>query len=189
MRTSETKATLLMFVPKDTASRAAFRTGGIMDQIKKILAPTDLSELSHVGIRYALNLAKAIDAEVIVYHVVDYDTLSRHGQRSTAPSSFQPPDNLFLERYQFALSQFLKDHVSDLTSSVTVRAKVELGTPHQSIVDFAKSERCDLIVISTHGKTGLRMTLGSVTEKVVQTATCPVLSIRPQEAQESTGTE
>jgi nucleotide-binding universal stress UspA family protein len=90
-----------------------------------------------------------------------------------------------LDRHQVALSQFLKDHVSDLTSSVTVRTKVELGTAHQSIVDSAKSEGCDLIVMSTHGKTGLRMTMGSVTEKVVQTATCPVLSIRPQEAQKS----
>jgi nucleotide-binding universal stress UspA family protein len=60
-----------------------------MDQIKKILASTDLSELSLVGVRYALNLAKAIEAEVLIYHVVDYETLTRYGQRSTAPSSFQ----------------------------------------------------------------------------------------------------
>ena len=160
-----------------------------MYPIERILARTDLSELSWVGVHYALDLAKAQEAKVIVYHVVDFDTLVRHGQRSSAPSSFQPPDDLFLERYQSALSQFLKNHVSDLASSVTVRSKVELGTPHQSIVDFSKSERCDLIVISTHGKTGLRMTIGSVTEKVVQTASCPVLSIRPQEAQKSTVTE
>jgi nucleotide-binding universal stress UspA family protein len=150
-----------------------------MEPIKKILAPTDLSELSVFGVRYALNLAKAIEAEVLIYHVVDYDTLIRYGQKSTAPSSFQPPDHFFLERYQTALSQFLKDHVSDLTPSVKIDQKVELGTPDKSIVDLAKSEGCDLIVMSTHGKTGLRMTVGSVTEKVVQTATCPVLSIRP----------
>jgi hypothetical protein len=71
-----------------------------MDQIKRILAPTDLSELSLVGVRYALNLAKAIGAEATIYHVVDYDTLVRYGQRSTAPSSFQPPDHDFLERYE-----------------------------------------------------------------------------------------
>jgi nucleotide-binding universal stress UspA family protein len=157
--------------------------------IRRILAPTDLSELSWTGVHYALDLAKAQEAEVIIYHVVDYDTLLLHGQRTDAPASFQPPDHLFLERYQFALSQFLKDHVADLTSSVTVRTKVEVGTPHQSIVDFAKSQGCDLIVMSTHGKTGLRMTLGSVTEKVVQTATCPVLSIRPEEAQKGAATE
>jgi nucleotide-binding universal stress UspA family protein len=158
-----------------------------MNRIRKILAPTDLSELSWVGVHYALDLAKTQEAEVIIYHVVDYEALLLHGQRSAAPALFQPPDQLFLERYQFALSQFLNDHFSDLTSSVTVRTKVEVGTPHQSIVDLAKSEGCDLIVISTHGKTGLRMTIGSVTEKVVQTATCPVLSIRPQDAQRTRG--
>jgi nucleotide-binding universal stress UspA family protein len=158
-----------------------------MDQIKNILAPTDLSHLSHMGVRYALNLAKNIDAEVTVYHVVDYDTLIRFGQKSTAPSSFQPPDHFFLERYQTALSQFLKDHVSDLTPDVKVREKVELGTPDKSIVELAQSEGYDLIVMSTHGKTGLRMTVGSVTEKVVRTAPCPVLSIRPQKAQKTTG--
>ena len=140
-----------------------------------------------MGLRYALNLARVIDAEVTVYHVVDYDTLIRYGQRSTAPSSFQPSDHSFLERYQTALSQFLKDHVSDLTPGMKVREKVELGTPDKSIVELAQSERYDLIVMSTHGKTGLRMTVGSVTEKVVRTAPCPVLSIRPQKAQKTTG--
>lgn len=158
-----------------------------MDQIKNILAPTDLSELSQVGVRYALNLAKVIEAEVTVYHVVDYDTLVRYGQRSTAPSSFQPPDHHFLERYQNALSGFLVDCVSDLIPSVKIREKVELGTPDKSIVELAKSEGYDLIVMSTHGKTGLRMTVGSVTEKVVRIAACPVLSIRPQEAEKTTG--
>ena len=156
-----------------------------MDQIKKILAPTDLSELSQAVVRYAIKLAKAIEAEVTVYHVVDYDTLTRYGQRSAASSSFQPPDHHFLERYQNALSGFLKNHVSDLSPSVKMREKVELGTPDKSIVELAKSEEYDLIVMSTHGKTGLRMTVGSVTEKVVQTGPCPVLSIRPQEAQKT----
>lgn len=154
-----------------------------MEQIKKILAPTDLSELSKSGVCYALALAKALEAEVIVYHAVDYDTLIRHGQRSAAPAAFQPPDQQFLDRYQKALSEFLIDCVSDLIPSVKLREQVELGNPDTSIVKLAKSEACDLIVMSTHGKTGFRMSLGSVTEKVVQTAPCPVLSIHPPEAQ------
>ena len=48
-----------------------------MDEIKKILAPTDLSDLSAAGIRYALRLAEAIEAEVTIYHVVDYHALTR----------------------------------------------------------------------------------------------------------------
>jgi nucleotide-binding universal stress UspA family protein len=153
-----------------------------MEQIKKILAPTDLSELSKSGVRYALALGKALEAEVIVYHAVDYDTLIRYGQRSAAPGAFQPPDQQFLDRYQKALSEFLMDCVSDLVPSVKLREQVELGNPDTSIVELAKSGGYDLIVMSTHGKSGLRMSVGSVTEKVVQTAPCPVLSIRPQQA-------
>jgi nucleotide-binding universal stress UspA family protein len=154
-----------------------------MEQIKKILAPTDLSELSKIGVRYALQLAKAIGAEVIVYHAVDYDTLTRYGQRSTAPPHFQPPDEHFLDRYQKALSEFLIDCVSDLAPFIKVREKVEIGNPDTSIVELAKSEVCNLIVMSMHGKSGLRMSLGSVTQSILQTAPCPVLSIRAQQAQ------
>jgi len=151
-----------------------------MEQIKKILAPTDLSELSKSGVRYALALAKALEAEVIVYHAVDYDTLIRYGQRSAAPATFQPSDEQFLERYQKGLSEFLTDCISAVAPSVKVRQKVELGNPDTSIVDLAKSEAYDLIVMSTHGKSGRRMSLGSVTQSIVQTAPCPVLSIRAQ---------
>jgi nucleotide-binding universal stress UspA family protein len=156
-----------------------------MDQVKKILAPTDLSELSGAGVRYSLNLAKAIGAEVLIYHVVDYDMLIRYGQRSTAPTSFQPPDRAFLERYETALSEFVKDYVSDFIPSVKVQQKIELGAPDERIVELARSEGYDLIVMSTHGKTGQRMTLGSVTEKVVHTAPCPVLSIPPSQDQKT----
>ena len=151
-----------------------------MDEIKKILAPTDLSELSAAGIRYALCLADAIEAEVTIYHVVDYHTLTRYGQRSTASAVFQPPDHIFLERYRTALSRFLKDYVPDPPARVEVQEKVELGAPDKKIVEYAETEGIDLIVMSIHGKTGPQPFVGSVAEKVARTATCPVLSIRPR---------
>lgn len=73
----------------------------------------------------------------------------------------------------------MADCACDVDTSVKPRQKVELGIPDESIVELAKSQGYDLIVMSTHGKTGVRMSLGSVTEKVVQTAPCPVLSIGP----------
>jgi nucleotide-binding universal stress UspA family protein len=152
-----------------------------MDEIKKILAPTDLSELSSAGVRYALKLAKSLKAEVTVYHVVDFQMLTEQGQRSSAPSSFQPPDDLFLARYKAALSAFLNDYASDLTSSLNAHEKVEQGAPSEKIVELATTQAMDLIVMSTRGKGGLQASLGSVTEQVVRTAPCPVLSIRPKE--------
>lgn len=156
-----------------------------METIKRILAPTDLSELSQVGVRYALNLAKAVGAEVTVYHVVSSEELLWYGEKIKEKTAFGPPYSV-LEKYQSALAQFLKTHFSELTSSVKVHAKVELGKPDENIVEEAKKEGVDLIVISTHGRTGLsHMLLGSVTEKVVRHAPCPVLSIRPWDGQKA----
>lgn len=155
-----------------------------MNQIKKILAPTDFSELSQVGVRYALNLAKAVGAEVTVYHVLDSDELKkfREGieERVITDYSLRPLSHL-LERYQIALARFLNDHFSDLIPSVKIREKVEMGVADKNIVELAEKEAVDLIVISTHGRTGLsHVILGSVTEKVVRNAACPVLSIRSE---------
>jgi nucleotide-binding universal stress UspA family protein len=161
--------------------------------IRKILAPTDLSEHSQVGVRYALHLAKAIGAEVTVYHVVGYEELAQYGEQMTeklaTDYAFRPPDCI-LHRFQIALARFLNDNFSDLVPWVKVREKVEVGKAEENIVQRAKIEGSDLIVISTHGRTGLsHILMGSVTEKVVRNATCPVLSIhaRPEEktAQES----
>ncbi|MFQ5683094.1 MAG: universal stress protein [Candidatus Binatia bacterium] len=161
-----------------------------MNKIKKILAPTDLSELSQVGVRYALELAKGVGAEVTAYHVVTYNEISEyHGeveQRVFASYDLHAPNQL-LERSKHALSQFLKDHFSDLISSVKLREKTELGHADKNIVQEAETEKSDLIVISTHGRTGFsHVLMGSVTEKVVRQAPCPVLSIRPPKEQQET---
>jgi len=154
-----------------------------MEQIRKIFAPTDLSELSAAGVGYALNLAYALGAEVTVYHVVDYDELIHYGQaltRETAAGGASESSADLLEGYKFALSRFLNTHFSDLIPWVKIRERVELGTPARNIVERAAKEGSDLIVISTHGRTGLaHMLMGSVTEKVMRNGPCPVLSIPP----------
>ena len=155
-----------------------------MKKIQKILAPTNLSELSKAGVRCALDFAKASGATVTVYHVVNMDEImgfSREAREwSPAGYPFRLPGSL-LERYEAALARFLEEHFSDLIASVEIHRKVEFGTPDKNIVEEAKKEGVDLIVMSTHGRTGLsHVLLGSVTEKVVRHAPCPVLSIRPQ---------
>lgn len=155
-----------------------------MEKIKKILAPTDLSELSQAGVRYALELAGAVGSEVTIYNVVNAEDLIHYGEGMktkivTDPVS-SPVDSL-LEKYRSALSQFVRAHFADLIAKVTVREKVEIGAPAANIVEQAEKKGIDLIVISTHGRSGLaHMLLGSVTENVVRRAPCPVLSIRPR---------
>lgn len=161
-----------------------------MDKIKKILAPTDLSKFSRSGVRYALELARDAGAELIVLHVVNYEEITQFQRGSdevaVADFSSRAPQKL-LERHQHALRGFLKENCSDLLPLVEIEEKVEFGRPDKSIIEEARSAGVDLIVISTHGRSGLsHMILGSVTEKVVREASCPVLSIRPDLVKEET---
>ncbi len=90
-------------------------------------------------------------------------------------------DNLLvrlLEQHKQTLQQFLDKNISDLKADLDMEQVVEMGEPHTMLVNWAKAKGVDLIVMSTHGRAGIpRMLLGSVTEKVLRTSTCPVLAI------------
>ncbi len=151
-----------------------------MKKISKILAPTDFSELSRGGVRYALELAKVVGAEVTVYHVVSQGELMQYQtelSKGTSEDQLRPLLHP-VDTYQKAMSRFMKTHFADLTADVKVHEQVEMGVAEKNIVNLAEEQGMDLIVISTHGRTGLsHMLVGSVTEKVVRLARCPVLSI------------
>jgi nucleotide-binding universal stress UspA family protein len=143
-------------------------------EIGQILAPTDLSELSCVGVRYALEFAESQGAEVILYYVVGIadDWL-------LARDEFDPVRGL-VEDQECLLDKFVKEKLLDLTAKVKLHQVVELGVAYKRIVEKAEEESVDMIIMSTHGRSGFdHMLIGGVTEKVVRRANCPVLSIRP----------
>jgi nucleotide-binding universal stress UspA family protein len=143
----------------------------LLKKVEKILAPTDLSELSRVGLEYALELARGWGAEVTVYHLANAAELA-----SYKASSMED----LLSKHRQILEQFLNDSFAELLPLVEVRQKVEIGSPATSILEEAEREGSDLIVMSTHGRTGLaHMLMGGVTEQVVRNASCPVFSIHP----------
>ena len=145
-----------------------------MPKLKKILAPTDFSELSTLGIRHALEAAREVAAEVIVYHVIDFgsDWTNSQGDRS--------PYHDIVANSSRILDRFLVENFADCIDLVEVRQLVEFGAPYKNIVSLAASENVDLIVMATHGRTGLdHLLLGSVTEKVIARAPCPVLIVPP----------
>ena len=151
-----------------------------MKKIEKILAPTDMSELSCLGVSYALELARGWSASVTVYHVADAAELATYKARSL--------DGL-IERHQQSLSQFLKQKFADMLASLEVHEKVEIGEPASNILAEAEKSGYDLIVMSTHGRTGLaHLLMGSVTEQVIRNATCPVFSVhQPKDPSKSGG--
>jgi universal stress protein A len=143
-----------------------------MYRVKKILAPTDFSDLSIAGIRYALETARDASAEVLVYHVIDLGSTLPDSRASVGPYRDM------LENSRRVLDRFLAEHFADCIDLVEVRQAVELGAPYKNIVEKAAEEGVDMIVMSTHGRTGVDpFILGSVAEKVIARAPCPVLVV------------
>jgi len=147
-----------------------------MPKFKKIIASTDLSQLSLVGVRYAMELGRDQGAVVILYHVIDSE-----GEWFRGRDDLNPAGALMPQQKQ-RLVEFIMENCADLVGKVEARQMVDLGVPHKKIVETAEKEGADLIVISTHGRTGLdQFMVGSVAQRVVARAPCPVLSIRPTE--------
>ena len=142
-----------------------------MYRVKKILAPTDFSDLSMAGIRYALEAARDSSAEVIVYHVIDLG-----GAFQNRPDL--GPYRDMLENSRRLLDRFHAENFAECIDLGEVRQVDEIGTKYKNIVEKAAEEGVDMIVMSTHGRTGMdRFILGSVAEKVVARAPCPVLVV------------
>ncbi len=142
-----------------------------MESLKKILAPTDLSDLSCAGLRYALEMGRSCTAEVIVYHVID---LGDHWIKREDSG----PVREMLERHRRMLNKFLWEKFREEMILTEVRQVVEFGGASDNIVEKAESEQVDRIVMSTHGRTGIdRLLMGSVAEKVIARAPCPVLIV------------
>jgi nucleotide-binding universal stress UspA family protein len=146
--------------------------------IKRILAPTDLSELSEAGVRYALTAARELGAAVTVFYVVTRKSIvgldRTRDEREFLASRFYS----IVEAYEMLLKKFVEQRFGDMIRSVKVDFRVEVGTPERRIVRTAKSQGADLIVIATRGMSGLRrVILGSVTEEVIRNAPCPVVAV------------
>lgn len=152
-----------------------------MNKIKNILALTDLSEFSRDGVRYALNLARSLGAEVTVYHVVNCSEFAQpcceNGENARIDVA-SPQYERLKRKYQLDLARFLNQHFSDLIPWVKIREKIEIGVPEKNIVEWAKRESADLVVISTHATSDLSEGfVGSLAAKIVVSVPCPVLCI------------
>jgi len=159
---------------------------------KRILCPVDLSRLSLDGLRLAVKVAEASKAALYVLHAIDnpFDELymSSIGQADPALLGLyqsQPIKRAKIvaaaeEHSAVLLKQFAHDSVTSLTK---VRYVVKSGDPLEAILDAAAERRVDLIVLATHGRTGIkRLLIGNVAEKVVRHAPCPVLIVKSRAA-------
>src|SRR5919108_4524699 len=168
--------------PADLCARAAWRKkpleqGGVTMQFRHVLAPTDFSEYSKKAVAYALELARKFGAKLTVLHVIELPPYPVEGYVTPNLSQTYMDD---LERQATAeLAQVIPEAEA---VGVGVARLVGVGTPYRTIIDTAEAEQVDLIVMATAGRTGFsHLIMGSIAERVVRTASCPVLTIRPHQ--------
>ena len=151
-----------------------------MREIRRILVPVDFSECSRAALECAILLAERLGGSVDVLHVWDIphyvgpEFLIRepgetgHPLQKTALAQAETQMDEFLSGFQRERERF--------------RVRFDSGKPYETIIKVADDEHFDAIVMGTHGRSGLQhLVLGSVAEKVVRTASCPVTTIRQPE--------
>ena len=138
--------------------------------IKRILCPTDFSASAEHAMQYAIAIAERHAAIVELLYV-------------TAPSTYELDSSLEGNATNETFDKELHGHLDELASSIETNVQIETklisGIAYAEIVNRAKIWPADLIIIGTHGRTGMKhMLIGSVAEKVVRSASCPVCTIR-----------
>ncbi|HJP30262.1 MAG: universal stress protein [Candidatus Latescibacteria bacterium] len=148
-----------------------------MIRIRNILVPLDLSEYAAHSLPYAVELATTFGANLHLLHVVDSQWVA-----SAGGAAFPEYGDNMLRRFEEDGNKALTQVGESIPEAVEMTTAVRTGPPHVQIVQHARELDVDLIVIATHGRSGLQHVLiGSVAEKVVQMAPCPVLSIKNPE--------
>jgi nucleotide-binding universal stress UspA family protein len=139
-------------------------------EIKRILFPTDFSENSDYAFQHALEYARHFGAKLYVVHVVYF------------------PPQMPEQNVGRVIDVLLKDGEKRLKTLIRrisdpeliFHPEVRIGTVDREIIELARKEKIDVIVMGTHGRTGLaHVFLGSVAERVVRHAPCPVLTVKP----------
>ena len=144
--------------------------------IKRILVPIDFSRDSVHALAYASDLGAALNAELRLLHVVDQTYLATAPELMMANPKFA---KLLEDQWRAAEAQMARIAADLGKKGRAVRPLMKRGSPAHVIVETAKRSGVDLIVMGTHGRTGLaHVLIGSVAERVVRTARCPVLTVR-----------
>jgi nucleotide-binding universal stress UspA family protein len=147
-----------------------------MARFERILVPTDFSPASDAALEYARTLAQQFGSALNLVHVFEDPFTSG---AFVGDGTVMMPLDLRETLLDSARAQLAERHAAHLATIPKASTDLLIGTGAKSIVEHAQKTHADLIVMGTHGRTGLpHLLLGSVAERVVRTATCPVLTTR-----------
>ena len=143
--------------------------------LKKILVPVDFSPLSRKALDYGVSFARQFHAEISLLHVVEPMPLPPEMPLPASGASYQ------MDLQQFAEQQ-LQEWQNEVAGRAAIKTAVRYGNPFREIVQAANENNIDLIIIGTHGRTGLpHLLVGGTAERIVRLAPCPVMVVRERE--------
>jgi nucleotide-binding universal stress UspA family protein len=150
--------------------------GMIMSFIKRIMIPTDGSEYSQYATEYAVKLSKELEADIVLVSVVDvrYEMYDAYSEVHAVTQ--------IEEMIRDQVTRSLDQRASELEQKgLKVKKVLKVGDVIHELLGVIDEEKVDLVVIGTHGRKGIsHFLLGSTTEKLIRSAPCPVLTVRPQ---------
>jgi universal stress protein A len=182
-----------MNLPEDRSAPSAtgIKPAGELDQLSKtipplnlktVLVPTDFSENSKKALIYAVRLAQRNDSSLILFHAFELPEFVRQRPPDFSGGFNEEQMKLFddaTRRCEESLVMLSRDLQG---SNVKIETLQRLGTPYEEIIKVARERSVDLIIVATHGYTGLKhFLLGSTTERVVRVSPCPVLVVGQEE--------
>jgi nucleotide-binding universal stress UspA family protein len=143
---------------------------------KRILCPIDFSDASRAALEAAAEVAKRYGARVALFHAYPVPGY-------TFPDGSFVASSKMLEELSDQAQRHLEEWkvIAEGLGIANVEIATSIGEPAHEILAFAKAQKADLLVLGTHGRTGIQHALmGSVAERVVRRSTCPVLTVRPK---------
>jgi nucleotide-binding universal stress UspA family protein len=147
-----------------------------MSRFKKILVPHDFSKSAEAALTAALDLAGPLDAAVHVVHVYHF------APHMYSQYTIDPPDPTVVKVPEAAMQRLAAELERTREAGVACEGEVREGIPDEEIVRAADEQAADLIVMGTRGHSGLRhVVLGSVAERTLRTAPCPVMTVRAED--------
>ena len=140
-----------------------------MIKLERVLVPSDFSERAEPALKYAVDLANRFDAEIVGCHVIELPMV-------IIPLHEEEPVDVVASNAREKLESLLR-----AAGAKKFRVLIEQGNPTRQLVRIAANEDIDLVVVSTHGRSGLsHMLMGSTAENLVRLTPCPVLVVRDE---------
>ncbi|MHC4182899.1 MAG: universal stress protein [Planctomycetota bacterium] len=143
-----------------------------MINLKKILCPIDYSDCSKEALKYAVSFAMKDEAKLYLLHVIDTHRFDEYLDKIIEQINID-------EIIKQLKTRLLECVPEEIRNDMKIEASVVQGIPFAEIISVVKKNKIDMIVMGTHGRTGIvHILIGSVAEKVVRKAPCPVLTVR-----------